>query len=91
MLAGRLTAQPGTCRAGSHNDWEPGATLSHFLDEDALCPPQPSPLPASSWPGEPPDKGLVMSLLLFPEPSLDFFFFLMFKNSPQRGRCPAAG
>lgn len=75
MLAGRLAAQPGTCRAASHSDWEPGATLSHFLDEDALCPPQPCPLPAASWPGEPPDKGLVMSLLLFPEPSLDFFFF----------------
>lgn len=90
MLAGRLVVQPGTCRAGSHRDWGLGAALSHFLVEDALDPPQPCPLPTSSWPGEPTDKGLVMSLLLLPEPSLDFFF-LMFKNSPQRGRCPAAG
>ena len=43
--------QPGTCRAGSHRDWGLGAALSHFLVEDALGPPQPCPLPTSSWPG----------------------------------------
>lgn len=58
-----------------------GATLSHFLPKGIWPPRLLAPLA---------DEGFVMSLLLFPEPGLDFFS-LMFRNSQQLGRCPAAG